>query len=158
MAKGYWIAHVTVTDPERYKDYVAANAAAFKKYNAKFLVRGGAYEQRAGTDKKQRHVILEFDSYATAKACYDSPEYQAACKIRDQASIDGSTAVQIEVGTTLANWPDSYTVPDGAAANNPGVTVAKDSPSAGFDTVTLTLVRAPDETKFARLKVNVTLP
>jgi uncharacterized protein (DUF1330 family) len=24
--KGYWIAHVNVTNPERYKDYVAANA------------------------------------------------------------------------------------------------------------------------------------
>ena len=29
MAKGYWIARVDVADPERYKDYVAANAAAF---------------------------------------------------------------------------------------------------------------------------------
>ena len=32
MAKGYWIAHVTITNPERYKDYVAANAIAFAKY------------------------------------------------------------------------------------------------------------------------------
>ena len=39
--KGYWIAHVEITNPERYKDYVAANAIAFKKYNARFLVRGG---------------------------------------------------------------------------------------------------------------------
>jgi len=85
MPKGYWIAHVTVTDPERYKDYVAANAAAFKKYNAKFLVRGGQFEPRAGTPR-QRHVVLEFESYAVAKACYDSPEYKAACQIRDEAS------------------------------------------------------------------------
>ena len=28
--KGYWIAHVAITDPERYKDYVAANAAPLK--------------------------------------------------------------------------------------------------------------------------------
>ena len=73
MAKGYWIAHVTVTDPERYKDYVAANAAAFEKYNARFLVRGGSYEQRAGAQKQQRHVVLEFDSYATAKPIMFDP-------------------------------------------------------------------------------------
>ena len=85
MAKGYWIAHVTVTDPERYKDYVAANAIAFKKYNARFVVRGGQFEVRAGT-ARQRHVVLEFDSYAIARACYDSPEYRAAGAIRDQAS------------------------------------------------------------------------
>ncbi|HUS96488.1 MAG TPA: DUF1330 domain-containing protein [Hyphomicrobiaceae bacterium] len=92
MAKGYWIAHVTVTDPERYKDYVAANAVAFKKYNAKFLVRGGAYEVRNGSAGGERHVILEFESYAVAKACYDSLEYQAAAKIRNEAS-DGNVLV-----------------------------------------------------------------
>ncbi|BCX47539.1 hypothetical protein HAHE_14470 [Haloferula helveola] len=78
--------------------------------------------------------------------------------VRDQASIDGSTTVEIEVGTTLASWPDVYAVPDAAAANNPGVTVVKDSPSAGFDTVTLTIVRAPDAAKFARLRVTVPAP
>ena len=87
MTKGYWIAHVTVRDPERYKQYQALNAAAFKKYNAKFLVRGGGdhAEVRGGT-LKQRHVVLEFDSLAIAKACYDSPEYKAAVAVRNQAA------------------------------------------------------------------------
>ena len=35
----------------------------------------------------RRHVVIEFDSYATAKACHESPEYQAAAKIRDEASM-----------------------------------------------------------------------
>ena len=90
MAKGYWIAHVTVTNPERYKDYVAANGVAFKKYGAKFVVRGGQHETRGANGaarQGQRHVVIEFDSYATAKACYDSPEYAAAAKIRDEASV-----------------------------------------------------------------------
>lgn len=86
MAKGYWIAHVKVTDPERYKDYVAANAKAFEKYGARFLVRGGAHEVRHGDAGFERHVVLEFDSYETAKACYDSPEYKAAEIIRNEAS------------------------------------------------------------------------
>ena len=86
MAKGYWIAHVTVTDPERYKDYVAANARAFSKFNAKFLVRGGQFEVRSGNAGGERHVVLEFESLAQAKACYDSPEYKEAAKIREEAS------------------------------------------------------------------------
>ena len=86
MAKGYWIAHVRVTDPERYKDYVAANAKAFEKYSAKFLVRGGENEVRHGDHAYDRHVVLEFDSYDVAKACYESPEYQAAAVIRNEAS------------------------------------------------------------------------
>ncbi len=84
--KGYWIAHVNVTNPERYQDYVAANAVAFKKYNARFLVRGGADSIAPEGKLKPRHVVIEFDSYAAAKACYESPEYKAAAKLRDAAS------------------------------------------------------------------------
>lgn len=88
MAKGYWIAHVTVSNPEGYKDYVAANAEPFRKYGARFLVRAGQHEVRSGT-AKDRHIVIEFDSYETAKACYDSPEYQAAAKLRDaNATVD----------------------------------------------------------------------
>ena len=85
MAKGYWVGHVVVRDPAKYKEYQALNAIAFQKYGARFLVRGGTAETRGGT-LKDRHVVLEFDSYASAKACYDSPEYKAALKVRDQAA------------------------------------------------------------------------
>ncbi len=86
MAKGYWVAHVKVTDAERYKDYVAANAAAFSKYNGRFVVRGGEHEVPEGDQPYQRHIVIEFDSYAIAKECYDSPEYAAAKAIREEAS------------------------------------------------------------------------
>ena len=84
--KGYWIAHVKVTNPERYKDYVAANAAPLKKYGARFLVRDGESLVPKGKLASRRHVVIEFESYAAAKACHNSPEYQAAVKIRDEAS------------------------------------------------------------------------
>ncbi|MFN3743119.1 MAG: DUF1330 domain-containing protein [Hyphomicrobiaceae bacterium] len=92
MAKGYWIAHVKVRDPERYKDYVAANALAFKKYGARFVVRGGRSEVRGAPINGDRHVVLEFESYDVARACYDSPEYKAAAAIRDEAS-DASVVI-----------------------------------------------------------------
>jgi uncharacterized protein (DUF1330 family) len=85
--KGYWIAHVNITDPERYKDYIAANAAPLKKYGARFVVRNGESIMPEGqTLAGRRHVVIEFESYAVAKACYESPEYQAAVRIREQAS------------------------------------------------------------------------
>ena len=46
MAKGYWIAHVDVADPEGYKAYFAANAEPFAKYGARFLVRSGRTRRR----------------------------------------------------------------------------------------------------------------
>jgi uncharacterized protein (DUF1330 family) len=84
--KGYWIGHIDVADPERYKDYIAANAVPFKNFGARFLVRNGECEVPEGGLAGRRHVVIEFDSYAAAKACYDSLEYQAAIKIRAEAS------------------------------------------------------------------------
>ncbi|MEX0337605.1 MAG: DUF1330 domain-containing protein [Arenibacterium sp.] len=85
MPKGYWIGHVDVDDMEAYKKYVEANASPFAAFGAKFLVRGGEKEQMEGK-LRARTVVLEFDSYETALACYNSPEYQAAKALRDPVS------------------------------------------------------------------------
>jgi uncharacterized protein (DUF1330 family) len=93
MAKGYWIAHVDVTDPEAYKAYVQANAAAFAKYGGRFLVRAGKSEQVEGKSRA-RHVVIEFDSYDKALACYRSPEYAAAMAHRTSASVGDLTVIE----------------------------------------------------------------
>jgi uncharacterized protein (DUF1330 family) len=82
MPKGYWIASVDVSDVEGYQAYVAANAEAFGKYGAKFLVRGGRFEVPEGT-ARSRNVVLEFNDYDTALACYRSPEYARAKALRE---------------------------------------------------------------------------
>jgi uncharacterized protein (DUF1330 family) len=84
MAKGYWIAHVTVTDPDRYQRYIAGARAAFEKYRANILARGGQYSGLEG-HHRPRNVVIEFESYEQALECYRSPEYQAARKLRDGA-------------------------------------------------------------------------
>lgn len=86
MAKGYWVAFADVTDPEGYKAYVAANAAAFRKYGARFLIRGGASETPEG-QARSRVVVIEFPSHADALACYRSPEYAAALALRQGRAI-----------------------------------------------------------------------
>lgn len=85
MPKGYWIAHAEVHDAVAYDAYRAANAVAFEKYGARFLVRGGPSETREGS-LLPRCVVLEFDSIEIARACYDSPEYQAALALRQPVS------------------------------------------------------------------------
>jgi uncharacterized protein (DUF1330 family) len=85
LKKGYWILHVDVTDPENYPKYLAADAAAFEKYEAKFHVRGGQCTGPEGP-VRSRHVVIEFDSYQKALDCYNSPEYQAAARLRQQYS------------------------------------------------------------------------
>jgi uncharacterized protein (DUF1330 family) len=81
MAKGYWIARVDVTDPDGYQAYVKANAEPFRKFGARFIIRGGRFEAPEGTPRA-RNIVLEFPDYVTALACYRSPEYQAAKALR----------------------------------------------------------------------------
>jgi len=81
VAKGYWIAHVDVDDAEAYRAYQAANAVAFGKHGARFLVRAGRSEAKEGA-LRSRHVVIEFKDYATALACYESAEYRAALALR----------------------------------------------------------------------------
>lgn len=85
MAKGYWIGRITVRDPERYKDYVTTATPAYREYGAKFLVRGGNFEEVEGS-ARPRNVVVEFESYEKALACYDSPAYREARKIRQSIS------------------------------------------------------------------------
>ena len=97
MSKAYWIVRVTVRNAERYPDYLAAAKPAFAKYGARFLVRGGDYEAMEGT-ARERNVVVEFQDYATAQACYRSPEYETAKAIRqanaeaDLIIIEGAAA------------------------------------------------------------------
>ena len=86
MPKGYWIAHVTVTDPEQYQQYASATREAFQKYGANILARGGRFEQMEG-DGRPRNVVIEFPSLEAALDCYNSPEYQAAKAKRQGAGI-----------------------------------------------------------------------
>ena len=93
MAKGYWIVRVDITDMEQYKNYVAANAAPLAKYGARFLVRGGQFENPEGSSRT-RNVVLEFKDYATALACYNSPEYQHAITLRTPHSVGDIVIVE----------------------------------------------------------------
>lgn len=85
MTKAYWIARIDVRDTERYKDYVTTAKPAFDRFGAVFLARGGEFTELEGT-ARQRNVLIEFPSRQAAVDCFNSPEYQAALKIRREVS------------------------------------------------------------------------
>ncbi len=84
--KAYWVsAYRSIKDPDKVAAYAKLAGPALQKYGARYLARdvaANAYE--AGL--KQRIVIVEFDSVAKAVAAHDSPEYQAALKVFDNAA------------------------------------------------------------------------
>lgn len=85
MAKGYWIARISIDDPERYKLYLRDNGPVFAKFGARFIVRAGRFEAVEG-EARERNVVIEFPSYEAALACYRSPEYEAVARHRPAAS------------------------------------------------------------------------
>jgi len=85
MPKGYWIVRVDITDMEKYKAYVAANAEPLKKYGGRFLVRACRFENPEGASRT-RNAVIEFPSYQAAVDCWKSPEYQQAIKLRQPVS------------------------------------------------------------------------
>ena len=99
MAKGFWIVRVDIHNAEKYKAYIAANAAPLRKYGARFIVRAGRYENPEG-GSRSRNAVIEFPSYEAAVACWHSPEYQEVLKLRTPVStadliiIEGYDGVQ----------------------------------------------------------------
>ena len=76
MPKGYIIARVDVTDPETYARYTAETPRVVAEHGGRFLVRAGRCEALEGP-ARSRNVILEFPSFAAARAFYDSAAYRA---------------------------------------------------------------------------------
>jgi len=95
--KAYWIAHVNVADAEQYTQYTQRAPAAFALYGGRFLARGGRSAAMEGGPATQRNVVIEFDSYDQAVACYESEEYQQA-----KAHREGVAQAQIIIVEGLA--------------------------------------------------------
>ncbi len=72
-----WIAHVRVTDAERYGQYARRATEIIPAHGGVWLARAGRYETLEGPDFP-RQVVARFPSVDAAVACYRSPEYQEA--------------------------------------------------------------------------------
>ena len=78
--KAYWIAvYKSLKNVNNLQGYAEKATIAIKKYNGKFLVRGGKTETLEGAPSP-RTVLIEFPSIEDALNCYNSPEYQDAKK------------------------------------------------------------------------------
>ncbi len=82
----YVIVDMTVTDPVRIEEYRKLAGAAVVAYGGRFVVRGGKIEALEGDWNPQRIVVLEFPSVEQARKWWSSPEYRAACEIRNRAA------------------------------------------------------------------------
>ena len=75
---GYIIAHVNVTNPDKYKNYTALTPAAVAAYDGEFIVRGGPTETVEGPEETRRVVVIRFPTLERANEFWRSTEYQTA--------------------------------------------------------------------------------
>jgi len=86
MPHAYVIVDMKVTDPEPYKQYMAAAPAAVKAHGGEYLVRGGAMEVFEGDWQPARMAVLRFPSMDDARAFYNDENYRAARAMREGAT------------------------------------------------------------------------
>ena len=86
MACAYVIVDMKVTDPEQYKGYMAAAAAAVKVFGGEYLVRGGRHETLEGDWQPTRLAMLRFPGFEQAKDFYEAEQYRAARAKRQGAT------------------------------------------------------------------------
>ena len=82
----YVIASVNVTDPEKYKNYMALSPAAVAAAGGKFIARGGNLKILEGEWPRPRVVIIEYPTREAAEAFYNSTLYAAARTAREGAA------------------------------------------------------------------------
>lgn len=82
----YIIGRIQVTDWTRYAEYMKATPAVIAQYGGRFIARGGESAMLEGPAEAGRVVILEFPTFAAAKAFYHSEEYGRAKALREGAA------------------------------------------------------------------------
>jgi uncharacterized protein (DUF1330 family) len=83
--KGYVYVELVVRDPENFKEYYQPKStAAVAAFNGKFLMRGGEVDIKSGPSDERRRVLIEFETYETAHAFWDSPLQQEAKTYREK--------------------------------------------------------------------------
>ncbi len=80
-----WIAHVDVSDEEKYGEYIKVASVVIPDHGGEFIARGGRFVQFEGT-ARARNVVARFPSVEAAEAAYNDPRYQAAVELAKAAS------------------------------------------------------------------------
>ena len=78
----YSVSDIDVHDWDTYDEYMRQVSPIIKKFDGRYLVRGGEIKSTAGDWSFSRIVILEFPSQEAFRSWYDSEAYQAILPLR----------------------------------------------------------------------------
>jgi len=78
----YWVARAKINDPAEYKRYTDRVPEIIARYGGKVLARGGRYRIMEGPETFHRFIVIEFATFDSAVACFESQEYRDAAAFR----------------------------------------------------------------------------
>ncbi|BAI73728.1 hypothetical protein AZL_a01970 (plasmid) [Azospirillum sp. B510] len=84
----YLIGQMLVSNCEQYEVYKAMSTEIVKRFNGRFLTRGGEKVALEGEVEARRVVIVEFPSTEDGRRFYDSDAYRQARSLREGAASD----------------------------------------------------------------------
>ena len=86
---GYFIVRCKYFDDSEYRGYARLAADAVRNFNGQFLVTGQGVQNQQESGYLPKSVVVKFDSYQDALACYQSEIYkQALSFIKDSSDRD----------------------------------------------------------------------
>ena len=86
---GYFIVRCKYFDDSEYRGYARLAADAVRNFNGQFLVTGQGVQNQQESGHLPKSVVVKFDSYQDALACYQSEIYkQALSFIKDSSDRD----------------------------------------------------------------------
>jgi len=78
MPPAYVIVEMKVSDPEQYKQYMAAAPATIAAAGGEYMIRGGRCETLEGDWRPVRVAMLRFPSFEQAQAWHQGEAYRLA--------------------------------------------------------------------------------
>jgi len=97
MKKGYWVvAYRAISNESALKTYAALAVPAIQSFGGRFLTNGASQVKAHEAGLRLRTIVVEFDSYDSAVAAYESEAYQKALQVlgsgaeRDHRIVEGA--------------------------------------------------------------------
>lgn len=81
----FMIVQARISDPTKFAAYTAVVPALVTRFGGRYRVLGGATTVLEGRWPEVKTVVSEWPDRAAAEAFWNSPEYRAACALREGA-------------------------------------------------------------------------
>jgi len=83
-----------IMDKDKYAEYVRRAPATIAAFGGRYLARGGEVNILAGDWQPCRLIIVEFASMENFRCWWQSPEYRAIARLREESARTNAVLIE----------------------------------------------------------------